>query len=160
LVGVVIPFYVRQILSNVMTVATLSFFSRISDSRFGGTYMTLLNTLSNLGHAWSSSVAIGTIDLLTYKQCSFDSDNDCSTKQRENVSRTENYNYRNEIRRRFVTPGIRKYKIRNDYSDDCFNLLFGQIRFVSSKSKSINGAYYGRILLLFFFYYVIIISYC
>jgi len=74
-----------QILANIMTVATLAFFSRISDSRFGGTYMTLLNTLSNLGGAWSSSVAIGMIDYLTFKECSLDRNNNCSTSSLKNV---------------------------------------------------------------------------
>lgn len=69
-----------------MSVATIAFFSRISDSRFGGTYMTLMNTLANLGHAWSSSVAIGMIDFLTFKECSSDSKNNCSTSDLKNVS--------------------------------------------------------------------------
>lgn len=68
-----------------MTVAILAFFSRISDSRFGGTYMTLLNTLSNLGAAWSNSVAIGMIDFLTFKECSLDHNNNCSTSNLKNV---------------------------------------------------------------------------
>jgi len=63
-----------------MAVSILSFFSRISDSRFGGTYMTLLNTFLNLGGAWSSSVAIGMVDFLTVKQCSLDNQNSCSTE--------------------------------------------------------------------------------
>lgn len=68
-----------------MFVAILAFFSRISDPRFGGTYMTLLNTLSNLGFVWSSTVALQLIDLLTTKECSFDSMNDCSTLDLQNV---------------------------------------------------------------------------
>lgn len=68
-----------------MGVATSAFFSRICDSRFGGTYMTLLNTLSNIGVAWSSSVAIAMIDLLTFKECSLDSENSCSTSNLQNV---------------------------------------------------------------------------
>jgi len=68
-----------------MVVSILAFFSRISDSRFGGTYMTLLNTLSNLGGAWSSPVAFGMIDFLTFKQCSLDHKNNCSTPNLKNV---------------------------------------------------------------------------
>jgi len=68
-----------------MFVAILAFFSRISDPRFGGTYMTLLNTLSNLGFVWPSTVALQLIDLLTIKKCSFDSVNDCSTLYLQNV---------------------------------------------------------------------------
>lgn len=70
-----------------MLVAALSFFSRISDSRFGGTYMTLLNTLNNLGGAWTHSVSIGLVDLLTFKECSNDlKNNNCSTLYLQNVS--------------------------------------------------------------------------
>jgi PAT family acetyl-CoA transporter-like MFS transporter 1 len=68
-----------------MAVATSAFFSRICDYRFGGTYMTLLNTLTNIGGAWSFSVAIAMIDLLTFKECSLDSKNNCSTSNLQNV---------------------------------------------------------------------------
>ncbi|CAH1724646.1 unnamed protein product [Aphis gossypii] len=71
---------IQEVLSYMMFVAILAFFSRISDPRFGGTYMTLLNTLSNLGFVWPSTVALQLIDLLTTKKCSVDSVlNDCST---------------------------------------------------------------------------------
>ncbi|XP_060878681.1 acetyl-coenzyme A transporter 1-like [Metopolophium dirhodum] len=79
---------IHKILPNIMAVSTLSFFSRISDSRFGGTYMTLLNTLLNLGGAWSSSVAIGMVDFLTFKQCSLDNQNSCSTENLKNMCKT------------------------------------------------------------------------
>jgi len=72
-------------LTNIMVVATLAFFSRISDPRFGGTYMTLLNTLSNLGGAWTHSVSIGLVDLLTFKECSNDLKNNCSTPDLQDV---------------------------------------------------------------------------
>lgn len=62
-----------------------SFFSRISDPRFGGTYITLLNTVSNLGFTWTSTLALGMIDLLTVKVCSKDSKNPCSTMDLQNV---------------------------------------------------------------------------
>jgi len=72
-----------------MFVALLAFYSRISDPRFGGTYMTLLNTLSNLGNAWATFTALGMVDLLTFKECSFNSKNDCSTLDLQNVSYSE-----------------------------------------------------------------------
>lgn len=62
-----------------MFVALLAFFSRISDPRFGGTYITLLNTITNLGCTWTSTVALGMIDLLTFRVCTTDSKNYCST---------------------------------------------------------------------------------
>jgi len=68
-----------------MFVAVLAFFSRISDPRFGGTYITFLNTVTNLGATWTSTVALGVIDVLTFKKCSFDSDNYCSTLDDKDV---------------------------------------------------------------------------
>lgn len=68
-----------------MFVTVIAFFSRISDSRFGGTYMTLLNTLANVGNTFPSTISLGMIDLLTYKECSIDSFNDCSTQNLKKV---------------------------------------------------------------------------
>lgn len=77
--------FVDEILSYIMFVAVLAFFSRISDPRFGGTYITFLNTVTNLGATWTSTVALGAIDLLTFKKCSFDSFNYCSTLDYKNT---------------------------------------------------------------------------
>ncbi|XP_050430838.1 acetyl-coenzyme A transporter 1-like isoform X2 [Adelges cooleyi] len=63
-----------------MDVALPTFFSRISDPRFGGTYMTLLYTVKNLGGSWTSTVSLIAIDWLTVKKCSTNSDNHCSTE--------------------------------------------------------------------------------
>ncbi|CAI6364916.1 unnamed protein product [Macrosiphum euphorbiae] len=76
---------IHDIQFNIMSVALVAFYYRISDTRFGGTYMTLLNTLSNLGTLWSKSAAIGLIDVLTFKECSFDSKNNCSTLNLQNM---------------------------------------------------------------------------
>jgi hypothetical protein len=38
-----------QVVTNAMYVAQMAFFARVSDPRMGGSYMTLLNTLTNLG---------------------------------------------------------------------------------------------------------------
>ncbi|XP_022165986.1 acetyl-coenzyme A transporter 1-like [Myzus persicae] len=79
---------VHDMIDNIMRVATIAFFSRISDSRFGGTYMSLLGTLSSLGAAWSSSVAIGIVDFLSFKECSLDQKNDCSTLNLKDMCET------------------------------------------------------------------------
>lgn len=42
--------------SNTMFVAQMAFFARVSDPRIGGTYMTLLNTIANLGGKWPNSL--------------------------------------------------------------------------------------------------------
>ncbi|CAI6351343.1 unnamed protein product [Macrosiphum euphorbiae] len=79
---------IHGILNQIMTISSLAFFSRISDTRFGGTYMTLLTTFYNLGASWTSSVAIGMIDFLTFIQCSLDDKNNCSTPNLKNMCKT------------------------------------------------------------------------
>lgn len=74
-----------QALGYIMIVATASFFSRISDPRFGGTYMTLLFTISNLGMVWSSSLGLQMLEHLTFKKCSNNHNNNCSTTDLTNV---------------------------------------------------------------------------
>lgn len=49
LIGVVV---LHEIASNCMFVAQMAFFSRISDPVIGGSYMTLLNTIANMGNKW------------------------------------------------------------------------------------------------------------
>jgi hypothetical protein len=47
-----------------------SFFTKISDPAIGGTYMTLLNTLSNLGGTWPRYFVLLAIDFFTNAPCS------------------------------------------------------------------------------------------
>lgn len=62
-----------------MFVASMAFFAKVSDPAVGGTYMTLLNTLCNLGGNWPATAALWFVDPLTFRQCSTDYTNDCST---------------------------------------------------------------------------------
>jgi PAT family acetyl-CoA transporter-like MFS transporter 1 len=48
----------HEIAGNLVFVAIMTFFSTVSDPAIGGTYMTLLNTLANLGHKWPTSLAL------------------------------------------------------------------------------------------------------
>ena len=47
----------------------MAFFARISDPAVGGTYMTLLNTLTNLGGNWPATLALWIVDAITVKEC-------------------------------------------------------------------------------------------
>ena len=53
-----------------MFVSGMAFHAKISDPVIGGTYMTLLNTVSNLGGVWPSSLVLWAVDGLTWKTCS------------------------------------------------------------------------------------------
>ena len=70
-----------------MFVSMMSFFARVSDPAVGGTYMTLLNTLSNLGGVWTSTTALWFVDVLTWKSCvgANTTEVTCSSKHDEKV---------------------------------------------------------------------------
>jgi len=66
---VVAVYAVYQVTVYSMFVSIMAFFARVSDPVVGGTYMTLLNTLTNLGGNWPSTMALWMVDPLTSKQC-------------------------------------------------------------------------------------------
>merc|ERR1712050_817259 len=53
------------VVSELIFVAQMAFFARVSDPALGGTYMTLLNTLGNLGGKWPPTVAFYLVDTLS-----------------------------------------------------------------------------------------------
>lgn len=69
-----------------MLVSIYAFFSRISDPRFGATYMTLLNTVNTLGWVAPNTMALKLVDTFTFYKCSNNFRNSCSTPELKNVS--------------------------------------------------------------------------
>lgn len=63
----------HTVFAYTMFVSQMSFYAQISDKSIGGTYMTLLNTLSNLGGVWPQTLALYLANVLTFKYCSADS---------------------------------------------------------------------------------------
>lgn len=62
-------FALHRVAIYAMFVAIMAFFARISDPSIGGTYMTFLNTLTNLGNMWPNSFTLWFVDFLTWKDC-------------------------------------------------------------------------------------------
>ena len=54
-----------------MGVAQVAFSARISDPTIGGTYMTMLNSIANLGRRWPNALMLWAVDHLTWKRCQF-----------------------------------------------------------------------------------------
>ena len=52
--------------TELATLRDAAFFAKVSDPRIGGTYMTLLNTIANLGHKWPSSLAMFLVATLNW----------------------------------------------------------------------------------------------
>jgi len=62
-------FALHRVALYAMFVAVMAFFARISDPAVGGTFMTFLNTLTNLGQMWPASFSLWFVDIITYKAC-------------------------------------------------------------------------------------------
>lgn len=67
---VLVLYVMHQILVCSMFVALMSFHAKISDPLIGGTYMTFLNTITNLGGNWPTTLSLYLIDWLTFTSCS------------------------------------------------------------------------------------------
>uniref|UniRef100_A0A9J2PU26 Acetyl-coenzyme A transporter 1 n=1 Tax=Ascaris lumbricoides TaxID=6252 RepID=A0A9J2PU26_ASCLU len=59
----------HQVASYCMFVSMMAFNAQISDPKIGGTYMTLLNTLNNLGGNWPVTLILSLTDYFTFKDC-------------------------------------------------------------------------------------------
>lgn len=95
-VGLIVNYAFYQICLYSMFVAVMAFFAKISDPAVGGTYMTLLNTVCNLGGNWPTSIVLWLVDVLTWKKCAnigfpntnnveYNSNSTCANKAEEEV---------------------------------------------------------------------------
>ncbi|KAJ8357825.1 hypothetical protein SKAU_G00206190 [Synaphobranchus kaupii] len=66
---VLLIYAIHQVALYSMYVATMAFHAKVSDPMIGGTYMTLLNTVTNLGGNWPSTLALWLVDPLTTQEC-------------------------------------------------------------------------------------------
>eukprot|EP01029_Cantina_marsupialis_P010716 TRINITY_DN243660_c0_g1_i1.p1 TRINITY_DN243660_c0_g1~~TRINITY_DN243660_c0_g1_i1.p1 ORF type:complete len:527 (+),score=69.97 TRINITY_DN243660_c0_g1_i1:102-1682(+) len=58
----VVLFMLHTVSMNMMFVTQMSFFAEVADPLIGGTYMTLLNTVANMGNHWPRTVALAICD--------------------------------------------------------------------------------------------------
>ncbi|ODV94372.1 hypothetical protein PACTADRAFT_51218 [Pachysolen tannophilus NRRL Y-2460] len=66
---VILQHLLGSFMSTIQFVSICAFHTRIADPLIGGTYMTTLNTLSNLGGQWPKLVVLYMIDKLTKGEC-------------------------------------------------------------------------------------------
>jgi PAT family acetyl-CoA transporter-like MFS transporter 1 len=70
----------HQVCVNSIYVALMAFHSMKSDPAIGGTYMTLLNTLTNLGGNWPATLSLYAVEWFDYKDCEvLDKSGKCTT---------------------------------------------------------------------------------
>nr|XP_019014711.1 uncharacterized protein I206_00797 [Kwoniella pini CBS 10737]OCF53492.1 hypothetical protein I206_00797 [Kwoniella pini CBS 10737] len=67
---VIITTLLSSLTSTVQFVGICAFHTQIADPLIGGTYMTLLNTVSNLGGTWPKPLILRSVDVLTIASCS------------------------------------------------------------------------------------------
>lgn len=60
---------INEIASTLIFISMMSFFSKVSDPNIGGCYMTLLNTLSNIGSKWPNSLSLYILPMMTFQIC-------------------------------------------------------------------------------------------
>lgn len=59
----------NEVGGRLVFVSMMAYFAKISDPNIGGTYMTLLATIANLGALWSSSAALWILPKLSFSHC-------------------------------------------------------------------------------------------
>jgi len=74
----VVIMVLNEIAGSLIFASVMSFFAKISDPAIGGTYMTLLNTVTNLGAKWPNATALYFLPKLTFAQCVAKGDKDPS----------------------------------------------------------------------------------
>ncbi|CAM9023621.1 unnamed protein product [Wickerhamomyces anomalus] len=74
---VILHHLLGSFMSTIQFVSISAFHTQISDPLIGGTYMTLLNTISNLGGQWPKFIILNMIDFFTIKECT--EDDKCTT---------------------------------------------------------------------------------
>lgn len=62
-------YFAHQLTVYPIYVALMAFYAKVSDPTIGGTYMTLLNTLNNLGGNWPSTLALSTVEYFNINSC-------------------------------------------------------------------------------------------
>jgi PAT family acetyl-CoA transporter-like MFS transporter 1 len=60
---------VNEVAGQLMSVSSMFFSAKVSDPSIGGTYMTLLNTLSNLGSKWPNALSLWLLPKMTMSSC-------------------------------------------------------------------------------------------
>lgn len=66
---VVVTYLLSSFCSTIMFVSQGAFFARISDAAIGGSYLTLLNTVSNLGGTLFKPLVLNLVDYYTVAEC-------------------------------------------------------------------------------------------
>lgn len=82
LAPLVLVMLVHEMAGNLNFISIMAFFSKVSDPSIGGSYMTLLNTITNLGSKWTTSLCLYLLPKMTLHICEASSESGALYKQR------------------------------------------------------------------------------
>lgn len=71
----------HAVVSTAQFVALMAFFAKISDPAIGGTYMTMLNTVANLGSKWPNQLVLFLTEATTVTHCTAEGLGTCGTSE-------------------------------------------------------------------------------
>ena len=78
-----VVYCIHQVAAYSIFVAIMAFNAKISDPTIGGTYMTLLNTVANLGGNWPSTFVMWAVPYVTWSTCEGGSNDGISCSKSE-----------------------------------------------------------------------------
>ncbi|KAG5680973.1 hypothetical protein PVAND_010447 [Polypedilum vanderplanki] len=137
-IAIVSIYMIYQIPFRSMYVADMSFFAKISDPLVGGTYMTLMNTISNLGGSWIQTFSLWLVDIITWKRCIFSDNEILNVQNSTNISLSNNTCKDKIEKEQCAELGGKCFTdIDGYYIEICINVIYGIIWF-----------YFGRKLII------------
>lgn len=77
--AVIVLSIIASIVSTAQFVSLMAFFAKASDPLVGGSYMTTLNTATNLGSKWPNTAVLFLVNKLTWKQEGCEDEKTCPT---------------------------------------------------------------------------------
>lgn len=113
---VIVQHLLSSFMSTIQFVSICSFHTKIADPLIGGTYMTTLNTLSNLGGQWPKIIALYLIDSFSSSICvenAFAPD----SKSRANIFKDKPYYqcYQSDLKTQCIDNGGSCISIKDGY---------------------------------------------
>lgn len=110
---VIIQHLLTSFMSTIQFVSICSFHTKIADPLIGGTYMTMLNTLSNFGGQWPKIIVLYLIDQFSYSECV--SPNSSPLDKNPFLNKPFYSCYENEMKNLCIENGGRCVNVKDGY---------------------------------------------
>lgn len=124
----ILIYSLHQVTVYSMFVSSMAFNAAISDPAIGGTYMTLLNTVANLGANWPSTLSLWLVDKLSITNCKEVCSNIAANATNQLNSTLSDVNYQNDTLPKTKVCDIKCETTLDGYYIECVAcVIFGLI---------------------------------